>query len=84
MEILPYITEKTERLKQEGKYVFKVPKEATKPQIKEEIEKRFKVKVEKVWVQNVKPKKKGWGRILGKKPGFKKAVVKLKEGKIEF
>ncbi len=84
MEILPLISEKAEKLKAKGIYVFKVPKEANKTEIKKEVERRFKVKVEKVRVVNVKPKPRRWGQIEGKKSGFKKALVKLKEGKIEF
>lgn len=84
MEILPIITEKAQKLKEKNQYVFKVPKEANKTEIKKEIERRFKVKVKKVRIVNVKPKPKRWGQIPGRTKSYKKAIVILKEGKIEL
>lgn len=81
----PIITEKSKALMENGIYVFEVLKSATKKEIKESVEKIFKVKVEKVRTINVRGKRRQKGIILGKSSSFKKAYVKLKKGeKIEF
>ena len=77
----PIITEKGSRLAQEeGKYLFKVDPKATKSEIKEAVEKIFKVKVDSISTINVKPKKKRVGRYAGMTNKYKKAIVKLAEG----
>lgn len=77
----PIITEKSTELSSQNKYVFCVDKKANKNQIKKAIEEIYKVKVEKVYVVNVKPKKRMYRfYIEGYKSGYKKAIVKLKEG----
>ncbi len=83
LEILkaPVITEKGTRLGQEeGKYLFKVDPKATKDEIKNAVEKIFKVKVDSIATINVKPKKKRVGRYAGMSNKYKKAIVKLAEG----
>ena len=80
----PIITEKSVKLSKQGKYVFEVAKSATKPEIKKAIEKIYKVKVKKVNIVKVPSKKRGWGKYEGEKRGFKKAIVTLKEGKIDL
>lgn len=80
----PIVTEKAVRLAEQGKYVFEVAKDAPKPEIKKAIEEIYNVKVKKVNIIKVKPKTKRLGRIVGRKSGFKKAIVTLKEGKIEI
>lgn len=81
----PLITEKATSLSAFNKYVFTVEKNATAPEIKKVIEAVYKVKVIKVQVMNVKPKTRRLGRSVGKKPGYKKAIVTLKPGdKIEI
>ena len=83
--IAPVITEKSESLKANNVYVFKVNKKANKTQIKNEIEKQFGVKVLNVNTVNVIQKKRRVGRYTGTTSPYKKAMVKLKEGsKIEF
>ena len=83
--IRPKITERTTELMAEGKYVFVVDKRANKIQIADAVEEVFKVKVEKVNTVNVKGKKKRMGRTQGKRPDYKKAIVKLAPGEtIEF
>ena len=82
----PLLTEKT-TLQHEfnNQVAFMVDKNANKTQIRETIEKAFKVKVLEVKTSNVKGKPKRLGRHLGKKADWKKAIVKLKEGdKIEY
>jgi len=76
----PLITEKTTLLKEEDKYVFKVANGATKHQIKEAVEKVFKVKVTKVNVIIVHGKTKRMGRREVTGPSWKKAIVGLEPG----
>ncbi len=76
----PLVTEKYTALQSEGKYAFEVAMPATKPQIKEAIEKAFKVEVTAVNVINERGKRRRLGtRQLPAQP-WKKAVVTLKEG----
>ncbi|MBR1386618.1 MAG: 50S ribosomal protein L23 [Bacilli bacterium] len=77
----PVITEKGSHLAQEeNKYIFKVDPKATKQEIKNAIEKIFKVKVESISTINVKPKKKRVGRYSGMSNKYKKAIIKLENG----
>ena len=78
--IAPVITEKSEALKLQNVYVFKVNKKANKTQIKNEIEKRFGVKVLNVNTLNAVQKKRRVGRYTGLSTAYKKAYVKLAEG----
>ena len=83
--IRPLITEKTTELMGENKYVFVVDKRANKIEIGKAVAKIFNVKVEKVNTINVKGKTKRVGRTIGKRPNYKKAIVKLAAGEtIEF
>jgi large subunit ribosomal protein L23 len=78
--IEPLVTEKSVNLSSKGKYIFKVDKKATKNEVKKEIAKIFKAKVEDVNILHQKGKEKRRGRIIGKSSGFKKAIVTLKKG----
>jgi large subunit ribosomal protein L23 len=79
--VAPVISEKSTRLADsENQFVFKVRKDATKPQVKKAVELMFAVEVDSVQILNVKPKRKRFGRLLGKRPGWKKAYVRLKPG----
>ena len=81
----PLITEKTTLLQERNGYAFEVAHKATKPQVKEAVEKAFKVKVVRVNVMTVPGKMRRIGRRLVMTPSWKKAIVILKEGqKIEF
>ena len=82
----PLITEKSTRQKEEGNQIaFVVDPKAGKIQIRQAVEKLFKVKVLSVRTLNVSGKKKRLGRFLGRKSDWKKAIVKLREGdRIEF
>lgn len=81
----PLITEKNTVLQVQNKYAFEVAEEATKPQIKQAVEKAFRVKVTGVNVVKVAGKTKRVGRRIYNTPPWKKAVVTLREGdKIEF
>jgi len=76
----PIITEKSYGLMSEGKYTFEVDKKANKLEVKQACEKLFDVKVEKVNIMNVRPKKRRVGRYEGYTPSMKKAIVTLAEG----
>jgi len=76
----PLITEKSTALLSQNKYAFEVDRGASKRQIKEAVEKAFKVRVDKVAVITMPAKVKGFGRLRGKKSPWKKAIVTLKEG----
>lgn len=77
----PVITEKSTLLKEKNREVcFEVNPKANKIEIKKAAEQLFKVKVERVRVQNKRGKMRRVGRSAGKKKDWKKAYVKLKEG----
>ncbi len=76
----PLITEKNTTQLGEGKYTFRVAREANKIQIREAVEKIFKVEVADVNVINVRGKERGIGRRKGFAPNWKKAIVTLKPG----
>lgn len=84
--ISPVLTEKATNLTKNQVYMFNVNLKAGKPQIKETIEKIYKVKVDKVRIMVRKGKKRRVGRrMTAKKMSDKKvAFVKLKEGKIDI
>ena len=78
--IAPVITEKSMAGRQNNVYTFKVCKTATKDEIKNAVEKAFKVKVEKVNTLNTKTKRKRVGKYVGTTKAYKKAIVTLAEG----
>ena len=82
----PIITENSMDQMAERKYTFEVAKEANKIEIKKAIEEVFGVKVEKVTTMRVLGKVKRMGANSGKRPDWKKAIVKLTENSktIEF
>ena len=78
--ISPVVTEKSTNLSEQNKVIFKVPVSANKKNIKNSIEKIFKVNVIKVNVINKKNRIK---LVRGKKvkvKGYKKALITLKKG----
>ena len=75
--VKPIITEKSNDAMQEGKYTFKVAKNATKPEIAKAVEKLFGVKVLKVNTITVKGKEKRVGRNVGRTSDWKKAIVTI-------
>lgn len=79
--IAPIITEKTSYIGQTGnRFAFRVPKVATKTEIKGSIERIFGVNVVSVNTINVLGKPKRSKRQTGRRASFKKAYVTLKEG----
>jgi len=74
----PIITEKSSLLKDNtNQYVFEVRRDANKIEIRKAIEKLFKVKVLSVQVSMMDGKVRKVGRFSGKKPDWKKAVIKV-------
>ena len=76
----PLVTEKTTNLSEQNKVVFKVPSDASKKNLKTNIEKIFKVNVTKINIINKQNRTK---TTRGKKvrvAGFKKAIITLKKG----
>lgn len=84
--VSPIMTEKAYRFNGEGQQVvFKVAKDANKPEIKRAVEVTFGVKVESVHTLNVKGKSRRFGKTIGKTQDWKKAYVRLnKDSKIDF
>ncbi len=81
----PLITEKYTVLQAQGKYAFEVAEEANKPQIKQAVEKAFKVEVTAVNMIILPGKRRNLGRRQLPARPWKKAIVTLKPGdKIEL
>ncbi len=79
--LAPIVSEKaTEVGEKHNQVLFKVLRDATKPEIKAAVELMFKVEVEAVNVVNVKGKVKKFGRSIGRRDHVKKAYVSLKAG----
>jgi len=75
------VTEKAERLKAEqSRYTFKVARTANKIEVRDAVERLFKVHVRDVHVMNYLGKMRRMGRFAGRRPDWKKAVVTLKKG----
>jgi large subunit ribosomal protein L23 len=82
----PHITEKSNVQKEGANQVsFKVHRRANKIEIRQAVETFLKAKVLDVRTMNVRGKRRRMGKSLGKRPDWKKAVVKLAPGEnIEF
>jgi len=78
--LAPVVSEKSYSLISDRKYTFKVHEDAHKTQIRQAVEELFEVQVESVKVLKVQPKPKRRGLTKGARPGWKKAIVQLKEG----
>ncbi|MCM1985306.1 50S ribosomal protein L23 [Lyngbya confervoides] len=76
----PIVTEKATMLLENNQYTFEVNSKATKPQIKAAIEELFGVKVTGISTQNPPRKKRRFGRFMGNRSLYKRAVVTLAEG----
>ncbi|MFC1536339.1 50S ribosomal protein L23 [Pseudomonadota bacterium] len=77
----PVITEKSYTASGDSnQYTFRVATDATKQQIKAAVEAIFEVDVEKVQVINVPGKEKRRGYHTGRRPGYRKAMIRLAEG----
>ena len=78
--VSPVITEKSTNASEYNKVVFKVRPEATKPQIKDAVEKLFDVKVKSVNTLVRKGKVKAFKNTIGTQSDSKRAIVTLEEG----
>ncbi|QXG82419.1 50S ribosomal protein L23 [Rhodospirillum rubrum] len=76
----PVITEKATLIGEHGQVIFRVPLDATKPEIKAAVEGLFKVKVKAVNTLRSKGKVKRFRGTVGKRSDTKKAIVTLAEG----
>ena len=82
----PVLTEKGYDGIADKRYVFEVAIDANKIEIRNAVEEIFDVKVQKVFTMNMKGKRVRRGYTVGKKPDWKKAIVKLTDDSktIEF
>jgi large subunit ribosomal protein L23 len=78
--LAPVVSEKSYSLIEDRKYSFKVHKDAHKTQIRQAVEQLFGVKVLAVNIVQVPSKPKQRNYIKGRRPGWKKAIVQLREG----
>ncbi len=78
--VSPVITEKATMASEANQVIFKVAPDATKPKIKEAVEKLFDVKVKAVNTLIRKGKTKRFRGIAGRQSDFKKAIVTLEDG----
>jgi large subunit ribosomal protein L23 len=78
--VAPVVSEKSYSGLADRKYTFKVHQDAHKTQIRQAVEELFEVKVAAVNIVKVQSKPKRRGLIKGRRPGWKKAIVELREG----
>ena len=78
--LAPVVSEKSYAGIEAGKYAFRVHPDAHRTQVRQAVETLFDVNVVKVNIVKVQPKPKRRGRFIGTKPGWKKAVVQLRQG----
>ncbi|MGK2739420.1 50S ribosomal protein L23 [Tepidicaulis sp. LMO-SS28] len=78
--VAPLITEKATMAAEQNQVIFRVPLNATKPEVKEAVEALFEVKVKAVNTLRQKGKTKRFRGIVGRRNDFKKAIVTLEEG----
>lgn len=78
--LAPVVSEKSYAGLADRRYTFKVHKDAHKTQVRQAVEEVFGVEVERVNVIKVQAKPKRRGLFKGTRPGWKKAIVQLKEG----
>jgi large subunit ribosomal protein L23 len=84
--VRPIISERSMDDSEQNKYTFEVAKNANKIEIKSAVEAIFDVQVAQVYTMNMVGKVKRRGATQGKRPDWKKAIVKLtpESKKIEF
>jgi large subunit ribosomal protein L23 len=87
--VRPYVTEKTTRLMEEGQYTFIVALKASKPQIRQAVEKHYpSTDVESVRTMVIPGKKRSQftraGLVEGTTSAYKKAIITLKDGSADI
>lgn len=80
IEIIPLLSEKSQKERERGKYTFLCPISTTKSELKDFVERMFNVRVEKINTMIYRGKIKRRGLFIGKRPNRKKAIVSLKKG----
>jgi large subunit ribosomal protein L23 len=79
--VAPIVSEKATTVgEKHNQVLFKVLRNATKPEIKAAVELMFKVEVDSVQTVNQKGKVKRFGKTTGRRDHVKKAYVSLKPG----
>ncbi|MFN2467862.1 MAG: 50S ribosomal protein L23 [Gaiellaceae bacterium] len=78
--LAPVVSEKSYGMIEQRKYSFRVHKDAHKTQIRQAVEQLFDVHVQRVNILKVQSKPKRRGTIKGTRPGWKKAIVQVREG----
>ena len=78
--LAPVVSEKSYHGIAERRYTFKVHQDAHKTQVRQAVEQQFGVRVERVNIIKVQAKPKRRGMFRGTRPGWKKAIVQLREG----
>ena len=78
--IAPIITEKATKISEKNQYVFKVKIDSNKKEIKQAIEKLFKVKVKNIKTIKIKGKSKIFKGTKGRRSDYKKAIICLNKG----
>jgi len=78
--IKPVVSEKSYHQITENRYTFRVHKDAHKTQIRQAVEQLFDVDVQNVAIVKVQAKPKRRGLSKGTRPGWKKAIVQVREG----
>ena len=78
--LAPIVSEKSYSLIGDRKYTFRVHGDAHKTQIRQAVEELFEVHVENVNILKVQAKPKRRGASIGRRPGWKKAIVQVREG----
>jgi large subunit ribosomal protein L23 len=74
------VSEKSYSLIEDRKYSFRVHNDAHKTQVRQAVEQLFGVKVLSVNIVQVPSKPKQRNYVKGRRPGWKKAIVQLREG----
>lgn len=78
--LAPVVSEKSYAGLASRQYTFKIHKDAHKTMVRQAVEEQFGVKVDRVNIVKVQAKPKRRGLFKGTRPGWKKAIVQLKEG----
>jgi large subunit ribosomal protein L23 len=79
--VAPVVSEKASRIADANRqFVFKVVKDASKPEVRKAVELMFDVKVDDVQITNMRGKVKRHGMNIGRRSDWKKAYVTLAEG----
>jgi len=78
--LAPVLSEKSYSLIDERKYAFKIHPDAHRLQVRQAVEQLFDVHVERVNILKVQAKPKRRGLIKGTRPGWKKAIVQVRQG----